>query len=207
MNRSGRPRLLPMFIIVVVVILVIFAIVSIGRALFAPSTSTDTQQADSSREALLNTSESRSVRVTARGPIVANENFKSYQIEVSPTKRSMVVYKDYLGTVENRSDLNNNQKAYEEFVYALDKANMMKGKVITDEAKDDTRGICASGYVYEYEILSGGMASKRLWTSTCDGSKGSLQASIGQLNNLFSKQIPDFEKIYPFRVTDAQLHL
>jgi outer membrane protein assembly factor BamB len=119
----------------------------------------------------------------------------------------MVVYNGYLGTVDKRSDLDNNHKAYEQFVYALDKANMMKGKVPEGDDKNDVRGICATGYVYEYEVLNGSNQVKRLWTSTCDGSKGSLQASVGQLNNLFHRQIPDFEKIYPFRVLDAQLRL
>lgn len=199
--------MLPLFIIVLVVIVVIFGIVSIGRALFAPSTTTISQETDTGREALLNTGATHSVRLNARGPIIANENFKSYQIDVSPTSRSMVVYDGYSGSINNRSDLDNNQKAYEQFVYALDKANMMKGKVPEGEVKNDVRGICATGYVYEYIVLNNNAPVKRLWTSTCDGSKGSLQASVGQLNNLFNKQIPDYEKIYPFRLQDATLHL
>jgi hypothetical protein len=205
MNR-GRPRLLPLFIIVLVVIVVIFGIVSIGRALFtAPTTST--QESDHGREALLSTSATHSVRMTARGPIVANENFTSYQITVSPTARTMMVYNGYVDAVSDRIELDNNQKAYEEFVYALDKANMMKGKVPDSDAKNDVRGICATGYVYEYEVLTNASSTKRLWTSTCDGSKGSLQASIGQLNSLFNKQIPGYEKIFPFRLQDTSLHL
>jgi hypothetical protein len=207
MKRSGSPRLLPLFIVVLIIIVIIFGIVSIGRALFSSNQTTQSQESDTGREALLNTSVNHSARLTVRGPIVANELFKSYQVTVSPEGRSMVVYNGYLGTVDKRSDLDNNHKAYEQFVYALDKANMMKGKVPEGDDKNDVRGICATGYVYEYEVLNGSNQVKRLWTSTCDGSKGSLQASVGQLNNLFHRQIPDFEKIYPFRVLDAQLRL
>jgi hypothetical protein len=57
--------------------------------------------------------------------------------------------------------------------------------------KDSTLGICATGRVYEYEIIDGDTTVKRLWTSTCKGSPGSLKASADQLTNLFVAQIPD----------------
>ena len=86
--------------------------------------------------------------------------------------------------------LGNNVRAYEEFVHALDKANLALGEQF-DEDKDDTRGICATGRVYEYEIYDEDTLVKRLWTSTCKGSPGSLRASAEQLTNLFTAQIPD----------------
>jgi hypothetical protein len=84
----------------------------------------------------------------------------------------------------------NNQKAYEEFVYSLDKANMMKGDELKDD-KNDTRGICATGSVYEFEVMTDNSTVKRLWTSTCKGSSGSFKASVSQVQSLFLKQIPD----------------
>ena len=81
-----------------------------------------------------------------------------------------------------------------EFVYALDKANLPLGTQLSEE-KDDTRGICATGRIYEYEIIKGEEVVKRLWTSTCKGSPGSLQASADQLTNLFKVQIPDANKV------------
>jgi hypothetical protein len=190
-----------------VIILLVFGIISIGRALFAPNNSPQAADTDAGRQTLLDTSTGHSVRLTVRGPIVAKENFRSYQITVSPSARIMNVYTGYLGTVEGSSKLDNNQKAYEQFVYALDKANMMRGVVPQDDARNDVRGICASGYVYEYDVLVANQSQKRLWTSTCEGSKGTLQASIGQLNALYHKQIPDYEKIYPFKTIDAQLRM
>lgn len=202
MQRNGA-KFFPLIIIIVIVALVIAAIVSIGRAVFNSGDGNDTEQTaqlDENRAALLNTSTGRSVTMTVRGPIVAQENFTSYRISASNSERSMLIYKGYLEEQTNGKTLGNNTQAYEEFVYALDKANMMQGKASSsdDEAKD-LRGICAGGYLYEYAVLSGGNEVKKLWTSTCDGSKGTLDASTDQLSGLFLAQIPGSNELIPFR--------
>jgi hypothetical protein len=85
-------------------------------------------------------------------------------------------------------------------VYALDKANMLETrKAANDDELKDLRGICAGGYVYEYAVLSGDSEVKKLWTSTCEGSKGTLEASTEQLNRLFLAQIPGSNELIPFR--------
>lgn len=203
MQRNNGARFFPLVIIIIVVALVIAAIVSIGRAVFnsgSETNSEDTSQTDQGRESLLNTSVGRTVQMTVRGPIVAEENFTSYRIEVSNNERSMNVYKGYLEERTNGKQLGNNTQAYEQFVYALDKANMMKGENSADnEDTDDLRGICARGYVYEYAVTSGGNEIKKLWTSTCSGSKGSLQASKDQLSQLFLAQVPGSNELIPFK--------
>ena len=207
MKRGNSARLLPMIMTVVVIVLVIVAIVSIGRAIFGGS-ATDTRtepEVDRGRAALLEVKPNHSVRLTVRGPIVADENFKSYQVTVSPSKRVMNVYKGYLEKVEKSKELDNNMDAYEQFAYALDKANMMKGDELDDEKLDDLRGICATGYVYEYDVLVENKSVKHLWSSTCGGSKGSLDASVEQLNNLFHEQIPGSEDLIPFNTSGLRL--
>lgn len=182
-------RVVPVVIVLIVIALVIAAAVSIGRAIFGGGDQTPVQE-DVGQTALLNTSTNRSVRMTVRGPIVADENFRSYQVSVDPLNRSMVTYSGYLEQTINSKQYPNNLKAYEEFVYALDKANLMKGTAFEGD-KDDTRGICASGRVYEFEVLNNNVTVKRLWTSTCKGSPGSFKASVEQVTSLFTKQIPD----------------
>jgi len=190
-----------MILTLVVVIVVIVAIVSIGRAIFFSGNQTATTEpgADTSRTELLDTTANHAVQLTVRGPIVAEEEFKSYQLEVTPNSRGMVVYRGYLDDEERSKKLGNNRAAYEEFVYALDKADMMKGTMPVDDVDNDLRGICATGYVYEYAVLVDDKPVKRLWTSTCDGSKGTLQASTSQLNDLFLKQIPGSADLVPFK--------
>lgn len=127
--------------------------------------------------------------MTVRGPIVAEEKFQSYSITITPNDRSLVTYSGYLDTVVDRVVLGNNTAAYEQFVYALDRANLAKGE--ETERSNDVRGICATGNVYEFSIINAGETVKRLWTSTCNGSKGTLDANVQQLTNLFVSQFPN----------------
>lgn len=209
MQRNGA-KFFPLIIIIIIVALVIAAVVSIGRAVFNSgdgNTDEQTSQLNEDREALLNTSTGRSVTMTVRGPIVAEENFTSYQISASNGERSMKVYKGYLEEETNGKTLSNNTQAYEQFVYALDKANFTKEESgAADNELRDLRGICARGYVYEYATLSGGNEVQKLWTSTCEGSKGTLDASREQLSQLFLAQIPGSNELIPFKQSN-QLRL
>ena len=207
MQRRKGTRLFPLFITLVVIALVIAVVVSLVRSFFAgDNKATETSQVAENQNGLLNTADNRSVKMTVRGPIVANEEFTSYSVEVSPGERSLNVYKGYEEDRVDGKHFTNNEKAYEQFVYALDKANMMKGEVPSDDAENDLRGICATGYVYEFSILENDESQKRLWTSTCSGSKGTLDASKDQLSNLFLTQIPDANKLVPFEQSPLQLH-
>ncbi len=189
MARYRNTRILPMVLIVVIAIIVIVALVSIVRLLVS-STGGGPAVVDASRAALLDTTLGHSVRVTVRGPIVASENFHSYTIAISPTTRSLVTYTGYTNTAVDTITLANDTPSYEQFVYALDKANLAQGKQLTGDA-NDLRGRCATGRVYDFQILHSGSPVKELWTSTCSASKGSLTADVTQVLHLFQVQIPD----------------
>lgn len=193
MYKSSSSRVVPIVIVLIIIAVAIAVMVSVGRAIFGGSSGTDTSKVDLGVESLLNTSVDRSVRMTVRGPIVADENFRSYQIAVDSSSRRMTTYSGYVDQTIDNVQLGNSAKGYEEFVYALNRAALMKGVELDDE-KNDTRGICATGRVYEFEVLQGNSVIKRLWTSTCKGSAGSLKASVTQLQKLFNEQIPDSRK-------------
>lgn len=188
MQRGKFTRIIPITLVVIITIIAVAAIVSLGRAIFNGGDSRPKEEIV--REALLITSPDRSVAMTVRGPIVADENFRSYRIAISPDQRTLTTYEGYLETVVDSKSLGNNTRAYDEFVHALDRADAMKG-VEFEGDKDDTRGICATGNVVEFNIMQNNETVKRLWTSTCSGSKGSLDASLTQLRALFTEQIPD----------------
>ena len=187
-------RALPIILVVVIIIIAIAALVSLARVVFFSGSSTSPVTVDSSRTALLNPSVTHSVRMMVRGPIVADEKFHSYQIDISAMNRSIKTYNGYLDSVVEQNDLSNSVASYEQFVYALDKANLAKGNELVDD-KNDTRGVCAGGTVTEFTILDNGESVKKLWTSTCQGSRGSLNASVKDLTSLFVKQIPNADKL------------
>lgn len=190
MYKSNSSRVVPIVLLLIVIAIAIAALVSVGRAIFGNGGTSTPAQVDTSEQTLLNTSLTHAVRMTVRGPIVADEDFRSYQITISPTSRSLVTYSGYLDQVIDNKQLSNNTEAYTQFVYALNRANMIDGTVLTGE-KDDMRGVCATGQVYMFETLDSGNSVKDLWTSTCSGSKGSFKASVDQVQSLFLQQIPD----------------
>ena len=201
MNRGNLSRTIPILLIVIIAVVAIAAIVSFGRAIFSdknPGTDEVSEQ-DRAEEELLAVDSTRSVRLTVRGPLVANEQFRSYQVEVSPDSRNMTTYKGYLDSTIASKTYDNNTPAYEEFVYALNRASMMKQRTIKDE--DDVRGLCATGNLYEFEVLRADRTIKKLWSVDCRGVKGTLDAEADYLASLFVAQIPDAEKL----ATDVDL--
>jgi hypothetical protein len=195
MYKGNASRIVPIILVLIVIAIAIAALVSVGRTLFGGGDQSAQTPIDVGRDSLLSLNVDRSVRMTVRGPIVADENFRSYRITAAPNSRSLNTYTGYLKQTLSTTPLPNNSKAYEEFVYALDRANLMKGEVPTDEVKNDTRGICATGRVYEFEVLQNDNSLKRLWASTCKGSPGTFRGSVNQVERLFHDQIPDSKKL------------
>jgi hypothetical protein cdivTM_02466 len=195
--RNSISRFIPILLVIIITIVAVAAVIAIGRALFGDGSSNNTQpnpNIEDAKTALLSTDVDRSVRLTVRGPIVANENFRSYSITITPDSREMITYEGYLDNQIDRKRLDNNTKAYAELVYALDKRKMMDGKDLTEE-QNDLRGICASGKIYKFETIKNNSVVKSLWTSDCSGSKGSAQANVNEILDMFLKQIPDGKKM------------
>jgi hypothetical protein len=195
MANYRTSRIIPVVLVIVIIIIAIASLVSLARVVFfSGSSTTSTAQIDTSHDALLNTTVNHSVTMTVRGPIVADETFHSYKITISPNARTLNTYTGYLNTIVDQISLGNSVASYGEFVNALDKANLSKGKQLTGD-KNDTSGVCATGSVYVFTIYDATTDVKDLWTSTCNGSKGSLDASVTQLTSLFIKQIPGADKM------------
>ncbi len=194
MDRSGIQRIIPIVLVLIVVALVIAALVSVSRSFFSGPSKTATPTVNVGKEALTSTLADRSVRMTFRGPIVADEKFHSYTITASPDMRNMTTYVGYLGQQVDSEQLTNNTQAYEQLVYALDRANLMAGTPLSGAA-NDARGICATGSVSEFEVSQGTNSVQKLWTSSCRGAVGSLKANVSQVTRLFQVQIPDFAKL------------
>lgn len=194
MYRSGPNRIIPIILVVVVIAAFVFGLVTVGRYLFGGSSAERQQQEEAvltARDQLLTLESDRKVRVTLRGPIVADEKFRTYRITISPSARSYAIYDGYLERVDYQKNFDNNMEAYEEFVHALDKAAFTKPGKQSDEEASDTRGICATGRVYIYEIIGPTGVVDSRWTSTCKGSPGTFGASVSQVTNLFTSQIPE----------------
>ena len=161
-RRNSFSRFVPILLVIIITIVAVAAVIAIGRALFGGNESDQKDKnINAGQIALLSTDEGRAVRLTVRGPIVANENFRSYSVIVSPSSRQITTYEGYLDKEISQKKLDNNVKAYTELVYALDKRKMMNGTQLTEQ-QNDLRGICASGKVYKFETLSDNSVVKSL---------------------------------------------
>ncbi len=198
MNKNKVSKIFPVILIILIVVFAIFVLVAVGKKIFKADDKSSSGQSISQvspRDELLTATTDRAVRVTVRGQIVADENFRSYQVTIAPGERRMAVFKSYLSEQVDAISLDNNVPAYTEFVYALDRAGLALGKPFPVE-QDNVRGVCASGTLVEFDILKNGESIYHVWTSTCGGSKGSLgRASESTLRDLFLKQIPDNSKL------------
>ena len=207
MYRSKSARIFPIIIFVAVAAALIFGLVTVGRYMFAGNDNNPdaVSKVEQARDELLTINADRSVRMTIRGPIVGDENFRTYAVSISPSERLYTTYKGYRDSVKQRETFDNNTPAYEEFVYALDKAAFTKTGKFTEEEASDIRGICATGRVYEYEIFDGNSRLQRYWTSTCKGSPGTFGASVEQVTDLFSAQVPDAKLEYKSQFNSLSL--
>lgn len=192
MYRGGS-RILPALIILAVVVIAIVALVAIGRAILGGGKQ-PVEEDTSAHRALVTTDADHSVRMTVRGPIVADENFRSYQIDISPTTSRLTTYSGYeYRTLENKT-FSNNTDAYTEFVNALDRASFTKEVKLSGD-EDDTRGICATGRLYTFEIMEAQSAVKTLWTTNCKGAAGSFKGDAVSVRSLFLRQIPGSDSL------------
>ena len=172
MYRGSRPRILPVFITIVVVVIVIAVAVTLVRSMLQGGTPNDNQQSDQAQKqtlqmAAVSQDATRSVRWTVRGPIVADEKFKSYQIVITPTARTYTVYNANIGVVRGKED------------------------------DSDIRGVCATnGIVYKFETVNGATADHTVWGSTCKDSPGTLGADPVKIHALFVNQIPEFKSSF-----------
>lgn len=190
MDNYRTRRFVSIAVVVIIIGAALFGLIYVGNLLFFSNennilTKTDTHQSD-----LLSTSATRAVRVDVRGPIVADEKFHSYQIQITPNNRDLTIYNGYLKQVVSNESLGNNIPSYKQFVNALDHANLMNSNELTGTA-NDTSGVCATGLMYEFTILNSNKQVKQLWTTSCGNATGSLGRNFNPLLSLFIIQIPD----------------
>lgn len=186
---DSRSRILPIILVLIIVAIGIAALVSVGRAIFG-GTDQQEQPVDTGRTALIDTAVDRSVSMTVRGEIIADEEFRSYRVTISPNERTLTTYGGYLEQMISTKQLGNSVMSYEEFVHALERTNFVVAAAFSGD-KDDTRGVCATGKLYEFEVIQGANTIKRLWSTTCKTAPGSLKVDEAGLAELFLDQIPD----------------
>lgn len=188
-----RENIIRWSIVAGIVIAVVILIVVIFGSISSSASVSDT--ADAGEKVLVEMTGKNAIRMTVRGKIVADEDFKSYEITLKPHVREMKVLSGYNGEkVLAETSHKNSWDAYTEASYALKRLGMMKGKALVGD-KDDTRGICPDGELTVFEVLDGERVVKRLWRTSCRDAKGSFRGDYKKVSGLVTGQIPDYTAI------------
>lgn len=126
------------------------------------------------------------------GPVVADADHQEIEIDVSRTTVSMTVYSGYERTVTQTKSYVNNDNAYAEFIYGLQRAGYSTGN--TDPTLTDDRGYCVGGTRYQYTFDDAtGKELFRFWSTSC-GQK-TFNGDTGTTQYLFEQQVPDFDTL------------
>ncbi len=169
---------------IILLIVSVWGVTSIARRLLngEPQTGGTTQQVALDQYVRPGTY----VRLTAEGPIVADENFRSYQIDIAQDHREIKIFKGYNRNLVDTKYFDNNPEAYVNFLKALSKANFTS---YSKTASDDRQGACANGRRYTYELYDQGSDVVRSWGSSCSGI-GNFTGQGTAVRSLFRTQIP-----------------
>lgn len=174
-------------VVIGIIILVWAAIVVVfGLRLFSPQAQV-LPQANDVPISDYSTNANAEVRLTILGPVVANENFRSGMITISPTSRSTTAYKTYNEEVIQTDVLGNNSEAFRQFMNALQVAGFGQRRRV---GVADPGSSCPQGYRYIYELREGGRTVMETWATSCGGQRESFGGNAAQVNRLFRVQIP-----------------
>lgn len=132
------------------------------------------------------------LRMRMDGPVVANEDRRSVQIDIGPRERTAAYLKTFEDITGQRATYRNNDLAFEELVKALAIAGFSTRNI---RFEDDHNGECASGRVYHFDLIEDGLTKRSLWTNSCNQNIGTFGGNASAVIRLFQAQIPDYNDL------------
>lgn len=118
MQRRSSARIGVVLLIIIIAIVLISGIVFLAQSLFGGGGNQPVQSGDSSL--LTEPTDSTAVVISVRGPVTAREHHYDIQLEISATKRLLVITTGYDNPVEvKRIELDNDKGAFTDLLLAL----------------------------------------------------------------------------------------
>jgi len=135
------------------------------------------------------------VKLTVQGPIVANEQFVSEVLDITPTQRSLTASVTYGNNLVTSQTLDNNSDAFNQLLGALLDAGLIQsvhGRNIATSAGST----CPQGLRFTYETFdTGGTTLTSLWASTCSTANQSFAGNLQLTNQLVRAQFPNISRL------------
>lgn len=191
MEFASRLRwILVIAVSIIALLLVVWGLFTIASNLFRGDESQeDTVQIDSDRSLV----ESTAVAFyKVEGPIVANENQRSYTIAVSANTVTMKTYSNFGKTLIGEISYQNTPVAYASFLSALANADVtaLQRNASTEFTFED-QGVCATGRKFFVELDTNIFR----WSTSCGTRTGNAGFKMSPVSTLFQRQVPDFNQM------------
>ena len=131
-------------------------------------------------------------RFEVLGPIVANEDQRSYEITVSQNVVTMKTYKNYGKILIAEQSYQNTPVAYDNFLSALinlDVTDLSRGS--STELEFEDLGVCPNGRKFIVSLDS----DTTRWSTSCNRNEGNAGFNMTPVGRLFQAQVPDFSDL------------
>lgn len=187
MQRRGSARLGFILLIIIVAIVLIGGIVFLAQSLFGGGTVAPTSSPQESN-LLTEPTDNTRVVMTVRGPVTAREKHYDIRLEISSTKRLLVVTTGYDNPTEvKRIELDNDQGAFTDLLLALNTAGYTSK---SDATIDKNDGLCATGQLITFSLMDGDNTNTESWTTSCGAVTGDFTGQSSAVIDLLLNQIP-----------------
>lgn len=186
MQRRSSARIGVVLLIIIIAIVLISGIVFLAQSLFSGGGNQPVQSGDSSL--LTEPTDSTAVVMSVRGPVTACEHHYDIQLEISATKRLLVITTGYDNPVEvKRIELDNDKGAFTDLLLALDAAGYASK---TENAVSKNDGLCATGQLITFTLKDGDGTKSDAWTTSCAAVTGNFAGQSSAVIQLLLDQIP-----------------
>lgn len=192
MEFASRLRwILVIAVTIIALILIVWGLFTIASNIFRGNgdDETNTIQIEEDRSTVQATAVA-AYKVT--GPIVANEDQRSYTIVVSANTVTMKTFGSFGKTLIAEKSYTNTPIAFESFLSALANANVtaLQRNASTEFTFED-QGVCARGRKFFVELDTNIFR----WSTSCGKNEGNAGFNMSPVSTLFQRQVPDFSTL------------
>ena len=133
--------------------------------------------------------------MTIRGEINGEDIHREVRITVGQFQRRLDIIAGYSGNVIQTQTFSNSEPAYDEFLWAIDRAGFLLERKGLSPAQANEKGQCPLGNTFEFELNDSGDVLLYLWASSCSKNIGTLKGNSSLLQTLFKNQITNYNQL------------
>lgn len=130
---------------------------------------------------------------TQTGPIISNQTHNYLTISVNSSEVQFNLYRGYQNNIVASKIYNNNQTAYNAFLFALYYAGFTIGN--NNPKLRNNTGYCSVGDVYTFELINSGRVLEKYWSTNCSSAPSTYGGQLSTSISLFKGQVPNYSQL------------